>query len=108
MGETVPYSMDPFELNSPEAPPDAPTIPGQNPFASNMSSTTAVSHYNRLDGVKSVLQDMRLKLKVELRQRGENITLQDDIYVSKLDATLAMCESLQALLPWSPDQGTDQ
>ena len=93
--------IDPFELGTPEVPPDAPTAPGIPPFASNMDRSTAISHYNRLDGVKSVLSDMRLKMGIEVERKGP-VTLHDELYMGRLGDLISMCNTLQTLLPWSP------
>lgn len=93
--------IDPFEFNASEAPADAPTSPGVPPFASNMDKSTAISHYNRLDGVKSVLSDMRLKMGIEVERKGP-VTLHDSLYMGRLVDLISMCNTLQTLLPWSP------
>lgn len=98
--------IDPFEFSTSEAPADAPTSPGVPPFVSNMDRSTAISHYNRLDGVKSVLSDMRLKMGIEVERKGP-VSLHDELYMSRLVDLISMCNTLQTLLPWTPFRRED-
>ena len=92
--------LDPFDFNMRDFHDDAPTSPGIPPTFTNMDQSTAVSHYNRLDGVKNILHDMRLKLNVELSRKGA--TLNDELYSSRLGDAIVLCSTLQSLLSWTP------
>ena len=103
--------LDPFDFNLAEAPQAADTLPGASPIVeqrqADMSKlsvdlSTVISHYNRLEGIKSILSDMRLKMSVELRRKGKPAPLYDDLYMGQLGDVISLCESLQKWLPWSP------
>lgn len=103
------HTIDPFEFAEPLILPEgAETQPGlhdtpavmDNPD-SKMDRSTAVSHYNRWDGIKSIVSDMQLKLRVELERKG-SLSLTDELYLSSLGDVIAFCTTLQTRLPWSP------
>jgi len=95
--------MDPFDFNpSVRCPQQDSPSSGAVMSKSNMDMSTAISHYNRLDGIKSVLNDMRLKMSTEMKHKGQAPLLYDDLYMDQLGDIITACENLQQWLPWSP------
>jgi len=95
--------MDPFDFNpSVRDPQQASASSSVVMSKSSMDLSTAISHYNRLDGIKSVLNDMRLKMSAEIKHKGQAPLLCDDLYMDQLCDIITACETLQQWLPWSP------
>lgn len=66
-----------------------------------MKIDTAISNYNRLEGIKSIVTDMKLRLQWELRDVPE-MDLADDLYVKSLADLVEAATVLQLRLPWDP------
>lgn len=101
--------IDPFELNMANMPNEADMLIGSSPIdvhnistaASKIPQSTMITHYNRLDGIKNILYDMRLKLNEELKLKGQMIIL-DELYIAALGDLIASTLTLQKWLPWDP------
>jgi hypothetical protein len=101
--------IDPFEINMVDMPDEADMLTGSSPIdvhnistsASKIPQSTMIAHYNKLDGIKSILHDMRLKLNAELKQKDQTFIL-DELYIAALCDLIASTSALQKWLPWDP------
>jgi hypothetical protein len=62
---------------------------------------TAISNYNRLEGIKSIVTDMKRRLQWELRDVPK-MDLADDLYIKSLTDLVEAATVLQHRLPWNP------
>jgi hypothetical protein len=62
---------------------------------------TAISNYNRLEGIKNIVTDMKLRLQWELRDVPE-MDLADYLYIKSLADLVEAATVLQLRLSWDP------
>ncbi|NBZ95424.1 MAG: hypothetical protein EBR40_03170 [Proteobacteria bacterium] len=65
-----------------------------------MDVDTARSNYNRICGLISILEDMRLRS----RMRMDPSDLQDELYLGSLGDVVDILKTLQERTPWAPTE----